>query len=140
MQPPGGMYPGMPNGQQNYPGYPGGQQGYPGAQPSYPGAQPGYPGAQPSYPGGQPAYPAAQSGPQPGYPQWGNAGFQQSSTGGFSGTVVNNGPGYPNNAGSSGPSAPTCKPESFFASAETDPFITSNTRRIFFLRFERGRS
>ncbi|KAG4069717.1 hypothetical protein HA402_002296 [Bradysia odoriphaga] len=116
----GGMYPGLPNGQQNYPGS---QPGYPGNQPSYPSGQPSYPSGQPSYPSGQPSYPAAQpqpgypaapsnfSGPQPGYPQWGNPGFQQSSTGGFSGTVVNNGPGYPNNAGGSGPSAPSYSKE-----------------------------
>lgn len=109
MQPTGGMYPGLPNGQQNY----GVQPNYPGAQPSYPAAQPSYPGAQPNYPGSQPNYPAANSnyptGPQPGYPQWGNAGFQQSASDGFSGTVVGPGPGYPNNAGGVGPSAPTCK-------------------------------
>lgn len=107
-QPPayhGGMYPGLPNGQQNYPG----------TQPSYPGAQPGYPGAQPSYPGAHSNYPGNQPGPQPGYPQWGNPGFQQSSSDGYSGTVVNNGPGYPNNsgAGGAGPSAPICKLISF---------------------------
>lgn len=88
-QPAGGMYPGLPNGQQNYPSYPGGQPSYPAAQSNYP------------------------TGPQPGYPQWGNPGFQQSSADGYSGTVVNNGPGYPNNAGggggAAGPSAPTCK-------------------------------
>lgn len=108
------MYPGLPNGQQNYPGtqpsYPGAQPSYPGAQPNYPGAQPSYPGAHSNYPGNQPGY----TGPQPGYPQWGNPGFQQSSSDGYSGTVVNNGPGYPNNAGGGagpgpGPSAPICK-------------------------------
>lgn len=93
MQHGGGMYPGLPSGAQNYgPGVP----NYPGSQPSYP--QPNYPAAQPNYPG-----------PQPGYPQWGNPGFQQSSSDGYSGTVVNNGPGFPNNAGGAGPSAPTCK-------------------------------
>ncbi len=105
----GGMYPGLP--QQGYPqpNYPGAQPNYPGAQPSYPGAQPSYPSAQPNYPAAQPNYPG-QSGPQPGYPAWGNPGFQQSSSDGFhSGTVVNNGPGYPNNAGGSNPSAPSCK-------------------------------
>lgn len=103
MQSTGGMYPGLP--QSNYPGA---QPSYPGAQPSYPSAQPSYPGTQPNYPGAQSNYPG-QSGPQPGYPQWGNAGFQQSSTGGYSGTVVSNGPGYPNAAGNSGPSAPVCE-------------------------------
>jgi len=93
----GGMYPGLPNGQPNFPGYPNGQSGYPGAQQNYAGGQPSYPGAQPSYPG------ASQ-------PAWGNPGFQQSSNDGYRGTVVNNGPGYPNNAGagaSGGPSAPS---------------------------------
>lgn len=78
----GGMYPGLPTGQQNYPG----------PQPNYPAAT--------NYPGSQPAY--------GGYPQWGNPGFQQSSSDGYSGTVVNPGPGYPNNSGGAGPSAPTC--------------------------------
>jgi len=111
MQAAGGMYSGLPNGQQNYPqpSYPGSQPNYPGTQPNYPGTQPNYPGPQSNYPGTQPGF----TGPQPGYPQWGNPGFQQSSSDGFSGTVVNNGPGYPNNAGGGGggPSAPTFSKE-----------------------------
>jgi len=117
-QPP--AYPGMqPAGQSMYPGlptqnnYPSAQPSYPGAQPSYPAGPPNYPPGQPSYAGGQPNYPGVQPGyPQPGYPQFGNAGFQQSSSDGYSGTVVNNGPGYPNHAGgSSGPSAPSYSKE-----------------------------